>query len=311
MRILVTGGFGYLGSHICDHLQKKGHQVRILSRTAHPELAEWSQQFEILIGDVSDYSSIKHCCRNVNAVIHTAALNEIECKTKDKEAILVNGLGTKNLLEAAYRNGVGRFVYFSTFHIYGIPKTSIITEETLPNPITTYAITHYLAESFCRQFETEKSLKGYILRISNGYGAPLFKSIKRWTLVLNDLCAMAFQQGRIILRSRGTQERDFVGIKDILQALDILLGQPLSGNESVYNLGSGRNISIINLAETVAAVYRERYQRNIEVEIPKDAADPDIKTSFRFSIEKIKRLGYKPISVIKEEINNIFRLLES
>jgi UDP-glucose 4-epimerase len=311
MRILVTGGFGYLGSHVSDYLQKSGHQVRILSRTPRPELAAWSKQFEVRVGNVADYASIENCCRDTDAVVHTAALNEVECKDKDEDALLVNGLGTRNVLKDASKNGVKRFIYFSTFHIYGIPKTSIITEETLPNPITNYAITHYLAECFCRQFETEKSLKSYILRISNGYGAPLFKSVKRWTLVLNDLCAMAFKQGRIVLRSRGTQERDFVGIKDILQGVDILLKEHQDSDDNVFNLGAGQNISIIALAQTVARVYQDRYKRSIKIEIPENAAEPDIKVSFQFSIEKLKRFGYRPVSVIEEEIAGIFKLLES
>lgn len=311
MRILVTGGFGYLGSHVSDYLQEKGHKVRILSRTPHPELTTWSQQFEVRTGNVADYSSIENCCRNIDTVIHTAALNEVECKDNEEDALLVNGLGTKNVLQDASKNGVKNFIYFSTFHIYGIPKTSVITEETLPDPITNYAITHYLAECFCRQFEVEKKLKCYILRISNGYGAPLFKSVNRWTLVINDLCQMAFKQGRIVLKSKGTQERDFVGIKDILQGVDILLKGQQEDHGDVFNLGSGKNTSIITLARTIAEVYKERYQRSINIEIPEDAIEPDIKLPFRFSIDKIKRLGYRPVSNLNEEIGNIFNLLES
>jgi UDP-glucose 4-epimerase len=311
MRILVTGGFGYLGSHVSDYFLKKGHEVKILSRTGHPELAAWSRQFEIITADISEYSSIENCCRNIDTVIHTAAMNEVGCKSKTKEALLVNGLGTRNLLEDASKNGVRKFIYFSTFHVYGIPRTDIISEETLPDPINNYSITHYLAERYCRQFEAEKKVKSYILRISNGYGAPLFKSIDRWNLVLNDLCAMAFSKGRIVLKSKGTQERDFVGIKDILQAVAIFVENNIEDDDNVFNLGAGRNVSIISLAKAVTEVYREKYKRNIEIEIPEGAAEPDIKVPFRFSIDRIKRLGYQPTSMIKEEIHNIFNLLES
>jgi len=311
MRILVTGGFGYLGSHISNYFLNKGHQVKILSRTPHPELSEWSQQFEVAIGDVSEYSSIENCCRNTDVVIHTAALNEVDCRVKHREALLVNGLGTRNLLEDASKNNVKKFIYFSTFHVYGLPKTDIITEETPPDPINNYSITHYLAERYCRQFEVEKKVKSYILRISNGYGAPLFRSVERWTLVLNDLCSMAYSQRKIVLKSRGTQERDFIGIRDILQGVEIFVEKDIADQGSnVYNLGSGQNTSIIFLAKAVAEVYRERYNESIKIEIPEDAAEPDIKVPFKFSIGKIRKLGYKPTSVIKEEIHNIFKLLE-
>lgn len=311
MRILVTGGFGYLGSHTSNYFFSKGHQVKILSRTAHPELSEWSRQFEVVIGDVSEYSAIENCCRDTDVVIHTAALNEVDCRLKHKEALLINGLGTRNLLEDAHLNNVKKFIYFSTFHVYGPPKTDIITEETLPDPINTYSITHYLAERYCRQFEVEKKVKSYILRISNGYGAPLFRSVNRWALVLNDLCSTAFSQKKIVLKSRGTQERDFVGIRDILQGVEIFVDRDIADQgDNVYNLGSGQNVSIISLANTVAEVYQERYNKSIKVEVPEDATEPDIKVSFQFSIDKIRKLGYQPTSVMKEEIHNIFELLE-
>lgn len=312
MKVLVTGGFGYLGSHVSSYFLNRGHEVRILSRTSHPELSEWSKQFEVVKGDISDYSSVENCCRSIDAVIHAAALNEVDCKTKHKEALLVNGLGTRNLLEDAYNNNVKRFIYFSTFHVYGIPKTDVITEETLPDPINNYAISHYLAERYCRQFEVERKIKSYILRISNGYGAPFFRSIKRWTLVLNDLCSMAFVQQKIVLKSKGTQERDFIGIRDILQGVEIFVESNIADQgDNVYNLGGGQNISIISLANAVATVYKERYNKNIKIEIPEDAAEPDIKVSFKFSIDKIRKLGYQPTSVMRKEIHNIFELLES
>ena len=311
MRMLVTGGFGYLGSHLSNYFLNKGHRVKILSRTIHPELSEWSRQFEVVIGDVSEYSSIENCCQGIDVVIHTAALNEVDCRVKYKEALLVNGYGTRNLLEDAFRNKVKKFIYLSTFHVYGLPKTDIITEETLPDPVNSYSITHYLAEKYCRQFEVERKVKSYILRISNGYGAPLFKSINRWTLVLNDLCSTAFSQKRIVLKSRGTQERDFVAIRDILQGIEIFVENDIEDqNRNIYNLGGENNVSVISLANIVAEVYRERYKEKIAIEIPEDAAEPDIKVSFKFSIDKIRKIGYQPTSVMKEEIHNIFKLLE-
>jgi UDP-glucose 4-epimerase len=312
MRILVTGGFGYLGSHISNHFLNRGHEVKILSRSPHPELSQWSRQFKIIIGDVSNFSSIENCCRDVDAVIHTAALNEVECREKHEEALLVNGYGTRNMLEDAYKNSVPRFIYLSTFHVYGLAKTEIITEETLPDPLNSYSITHYLAEGYCRQFEAERKLRTYILRISNGYGTPLFKSIRRWTLVLNDLCAMAYNQKKIVLKSKGTQERDFVAIKDILQGIEIFVENDVEPQHSnIYNLGGENNVSIISLAKIVAGVYKDRYNETIPVEIPRDAAEPDITASFKFSIGKIKKLGYRPTAIMKDEVHNIFKLLES
>lgn len=311
MNILVTGGFGYLGSHISDHFLNTGHRVKILSRTPHRELSGWSRQFVVATGDISDYAAIENCCRGMDVVIHTAALNEVDCRSKPREALLVNGYGTRNLLQDACRHNVKRFIYLSTFHVYGVPEAGIITEETLPDPVNSYSISHYLAERYCRQFEVEEGLTSYILRISNGYGAPLFKSVNRWTLVANDLCSMAFNQRKIALKSRGTQTRDFIAIGDILRGIEIFAENDIEDDGHIYNLGGENNVSIISLANTVAGVYRERYGENIAVEIPEDGAGPDIKAPFQYSIGKIKRLGYRPASVMREEIHAIFELLES
>ena len=312
MRILVTGGFGYLGSHVSNYFLDKGHEIRILSRSSHPELSEWSRQFEVMIGDVSEYSSIENCCQDVDIVIHTAALNEVECKANGREALLVNGYGTKNLLEDAFKNQVKRFIYFSTFHVYGLPKTSIITEETLPAPLTDYAISHHLAELYCNRFEAEKKVKSYILRISNGYGVPLFKSINRWTLVINELCQMAFSQKRIALKSKGTQERDFIAIADILPGVEIFVENEVNDQNGghTYNLGGENSVSIVSIANMVAKVYQERYNESVTVAVPADVPEPDITVSFKFLIDKIKKLGYRPRAVMKDEMHKIFELLE-
>ena len=114
-----------------------------------------------------------------------------------------------------------------------------------------------------------------------------------------------------MLKSKGTQKRDFIGIKDILQGVAIFAEKEVDDRGSnVYNLGGGQNLSIISLAKAVARVYKERYNQVIEIEVAEDAAEPDIKTSFKFSIDKIRNLGYQPTSVMKKEIRNIFKLLE-
>lgn len=308
MHILVTGGFGYLGSHIADHLQKSGHAVAILSRTPHPELSDWSRAFEVIAGDITDPASIRGSCRGRDIVVHAAALNEVRCRTHPREALLVNGLGTRNMLEEAAGAGAGRFIYLSTFHVYGPPRTEIITEETPAEPITDYAITHLAAEAYCRWAQAEKGIESIILRISNGYGAPLFRSIDRWTLVVNELCQQAHEQGRIVLRSKGTQERDFVGMPDILQAVDLFSRREKPSG--TYNVGSGRSLSIRSAAEAVAEVYRQRYGRTLAVEIAPNAAEPDIPRPFRYSIEKISSIGYRPRAEMRAEIHKIFEILE-
>ena len=310
MKVLVTGGFGYLGSHLAQYFKDRGHDVSIFVRGINPNLIEWSKQFNLIIGDFLNEDSVNDMCNGVDWVIHTAALNEVYCRVKSKEALLINSYGTRLLLENAVKHNVKKFLYFSTFHVYGVPTVELITEETKVNPMNDYSITHYVAETYCNQIYNQDGLEIAIARITNGYGAPIHKSINRWTLVLNDFCKTAYEKEKIILMSQGTQERDFVGIADIIKGSEILLSNDLNQfTNKVFNIGGENNISIYRLANLVAEVYKDYFRKDIEIEISRNAKPSDKLKQFTVRIDKIKNIGYAPNTEIKNEIKGIFKVL--
>ncbi|MDP1808380.1 MAG: SDR family oxidoreductase [Actinomycetota bacterium] len=304
--MLITGGFGYLGSRLAQYYREQGQQVRILSRRRPAYLDDWAKDFDVRLADVKDSQSLVGCCDGVDVVVHTAAADEILSAENELEALLVNGYGTKNMADEAARAHVGHFVYFSTFHAYG-PVEGTITEDILPRPAHSYGLTHLVGEYYLSMVSRRSDLTATALRISNGYGAPVSAGIPRWTLVINDFCRAAHAEGRIVINSSGRQHRDFVAIADICQAVN-LVAPRRNGAFEVYNLGGADSRSILDIAHVVQGVYAKRYGAQIDVIVK--GADEGRLNPVDYSIEKLKSLGYRPEDRLAGEVNKIFELLE-
>ena len=309
MKVLVTGGFGYLGSALAQLLKNEGFDVRLLARQVPEYMLDWSRGFDVRLGDIKDESSLAGCCDAVDVVVHTAAANEIICTNDELEALLVNGFGTRNIVKEAASAGVDRFIYFSTFHAYGSAAGQVITETTEPRPTHSYGLTHLVGEHYTSMAAAKtEGLTATSLRISNGYGAPVHKGVPRWTLVINDLCRMAFETGEIIIKSSGKQSRDFVAIADVYQALKIVMDR-VDHDYQVYNVGGADSRTILEIAEIVRAVFAEQYNRELPIKIL--GRDEPVAAPVVFEIEKLKALGYRPNNLIALEIGRILALLDA
>lgn len=306
MNALITGGFGYLGSRLAESFKKQGWGVRILARRRPEFLAGWSRDYEFFPADVKDPRTLSGCCAGVDLVIHAAATDEIRSAENELEALLVNGYGTKNVAEEAARASVGRFVYLSTFHVYGASQ-GVVTEETPVQPKHSYALTHLVGEFYASMIAGRSSMTTTVFRLSNGYGAPVDAGIPRWTLVMNDLCRSVHEAGRIVIKSSGRQRRDFVSIPDIFQALE-LAAKRSDGAYELYNLGGDDSRSILEIAQIVQAVYEKRGGGRPEIVV--QGRDENEPPPLIFSIDKLRSAGYVPHPGIPEEVNRIFDILE-
>jgi len=238
-RILITGGFGYVGGRITRHLGRLRAPVnlRVLSRRDLERVPPWAGSVEVVRGDLRDLVALTTAVAGVQAVIHLAAPDEVMSRKDPDEALEVTGQGTHRLLQASLEGGVRRFLYFSTFHVYGPWARGRITEETATRPVHPYAITHRLAEDYVNWFRHEHGLETLILRLSNAIGCPADPLVDRWTLVFNDLCRQAVLSGHLRLRSDGSQVRDFITLTDVARAIEHCLDLPDWG-DGLFNLGS-------------------------------------------------------------------------
>jgi UDP-glucose 4-epimerase len=312
MDVLVTGGLGYLGAHVARHFRLRGDRVTVLGRSAHPEYGSWLEGFRVVEADVADAASLAGCCEGIDVVVHAAALNAQQAAADPRAAALVNGLGTRNVLDEAARAGVKRFVFLSTIHVYGPLAGGRIDEGTPPRPVSDYAISKLSAEGYCYRYAATTPLSVAVLRPSNGYGAPLFASADCWMLVINDFCKRAVERGEILLTSAGTQQRDFVALSDIVQAVDLVADPALPKeplDAMVYDVGGCNSISIRSLADLVAAVYAEEFGRDVPVRIAEDAAPGGLGVPVSYGIDRIAALGYEPRADMREEIRAILRFV--
>jgi len=304
--ILVTGGFGYLGGRVAQHFRDRGHPVALLGLLPRPEVVQWAKGFDVRFADVTKPETLRGVVRPASAVIHFASVNQQICEKDPHQSVLVNGLGTFNVLEEAQASKSSRFIYFSTFHVYGKVTAREIDEETSPCPVLHYGISHLMGEMFVGQARM-RGLQAVSLRPTNGYGAPAHLWADCWMLALNDFCRSAVNQGRIRLATTGEQRRDFVSIGDIIQAVELLLNISPSF-DPVYNVGGDNVLSIRELAQCVVEVAEKDYGRRIHLEIPGKEGHPAVPW-IPFRCDRIKKLGYKPRDHVQEAIRELFQIL--
>lgn len=290
-RVLITGGFGYLGGRIATRVARDGWQVRLASRQLHGPPA-WLPQAETVLLDVLQPNTLDAALSGVQAVVHLAALNEIESSANPKAALLVNTLGSLHLLEAAIRAGIERFIFFSTAHIYGAPLVGNITECSLPRPVQPYAITHRAAEDFILSAHDKLKIAGIVVRLSNGFGVPMHPAVDRWTLLVNGLCLQAVQDKKLTLRSSGLEQRDFIALHDVGRAVSHFLDLPrLDCEDGLFNLGGECAMTVWEMAQRIAQCCCETLGYLPEIIRPEPKFQEKA-VALHYDISKLKQTGF-------------------
>lgn len=309
MNILITGGLGYIGGRITNFL-KNDHNLTIITHRKKYKIPDSFKNVNIKYANILDKDKLIDICKNIDYVIHLASTNEIISAKNPHDALKINVEGTLNILEAAKERGINKFMYFSTFHIYGNNKGKIITEKQLPNPFHPYSITHYMAELYVNQFRQNYDFETIIIRLSNSFGAPITTDVNRWSLLVNDMCYQSIKYGYLKLRSSGAQHRDFISMTDVLNAVHLLINTPYNKMDNgIFNLGSGYSISVKEMCKRISKVYFKNYGKKLPVITQKDAIKKD-EIPIYFDISKIKNIGFKLVDNYELDILDTLKLCE-
>ena len=312
-KVVITGGLGYVGGRLATHLATNGPELslRLVTRRAKEDVPGWAREFDLVKTTSFDPDVLADAVEGADTVIHLAAANEIVCQQDPALALEINATGTLRWLEACRGKGVGRFIYMSTFHVYGANSAEVITEDLATSPTHPYAITHRVAEDFVNAFRANHGMATLSLRLSNGYGYPADPGIDRWTLVFNDFCRQAVADGQIKLASKGTQYRDFQSMTDVGRGLHHFMGLPNEEwKDGLFNFGGDCSMSIIQVAKRVAKEFREYSGR----EIPVTTGEGDDRRGAKpvvFSIDKLRTTGFEPVGNMAEEVRRTFAVCES
>ncbi len=251
MRILITGGFGFIGGRLAEYLTQAGYQI-ILGTRHSISSPEWLPQAEVEKIAWDDEVALERSCDGVDVIIHAAGMNAQDCTADPVAALAFNGLATARLVAAASRSGVQKFIYLSTAHVYASPLVGIITEETCPHNHHPYATSHLAGEHAVLSASHRGEFQSIVLRLSNVFGTPMHKGVNCWMLLANDLCKQAVQTRKLILQTSGLQQRDFIGLTEVCQVIERLaMGYVGSKQANIFNVGVGVSQSVLELAQLI------------------------------------------------------------
>lgn len=248
MRILITGGFGFVGGRLAQHLHQNGCEVLLGTRSACPS-PDWLFQAEVVQTNWRDGRSLEAICAEVDVVIQAAGMNAKDCARSPVEALEVNGLATARLLESACRVGVKKFVYLSTAHVYSGSLSGRLTEDACPRNRHPYATSHVAGENSVLGAYERGETEGVVVRLSNAFGAPAHRGVSCWMLLANDLCRQVVQTQKMVLYSSGSQQRDFLAMTEACHAIGGLATSDLDiGGTGIFNVGAGVSLSVLEMA---------------------------------------------------------------
>ena len=309
MKVLITGGFGFLGGRLAQLLAAGSkHQVLLASRQRRPP-PDWLPAARPVQIHWDRTDTVDTAVAGADAVVSLAGMNAEDAASDAVGALECNGIGTGRVLEAAKRQRVKRFVYLSTAHVYGSPLSGVITEQTCPVSLHPYATSHRAGEDLVRAAHQRKEIEGVVVRLSNSFGAPAHKGANCWMLLVNDLCRQAVATGRLVLRSDGLQHRDFVALSDACRAISHLLELPVAAlADGLFNVGGGWSPSVLEMTERVAERVFAITGRRPPIERGKEG-NRQQPASLDYSVDKLAATGFSMDcnAQVDQEIDRLIR----
>jgi len=295
-RVAITGGAGFIGSHLAEELARRGHYVIILDdlSTGKKENTEplfKRENVEFIEGSITDLHLLQKLFQGVHYVFHLAAIPGVPRSIKNPEiSHEVNATGTLKVLLAARDNGVRKVIYTSSCAVYGDIPTLPKRGDMLPNPQSPYAVSKLAGEYYCRVFHQVYELPTVCLRYFNVYGLRQ-DSRSQYAAVISRFIKRISEGNPPIIFGDGEQTRDFTFVKDAVEANILAAKSVLSG---IFNIGKGENTSINRLAELIIRLVGSNVKP-----IHEEPRPGDIIHSLA-DISRARAFGYEPKYSLEE-----------
>lgn len=256
MKTLVTGGAGFIGSHIVTALVERGDEVRVLDNLdtgSRANLAHLAGSVEFIEGDVTDPSAVAKAVEGVEIIFHQAALASVPRSVAaplDTNAVCVTG--TVNVLQAARQSGVRRVVYAGSSSAYGNDPTPSKSEKIVPAPVSPYAAAKLAAEGYCQAFTETYGLETVTIRYFNVFG-PRQDPDSEYSAVIPIFVSLMLKGKRPTIYGDGLQSRDFTYVSDIVRGnLLAAAAQAVAGQ--VINVATGKQFTLLDLVASINRV---------------------------------------------------------
>jgi UDP-N-acetylglucosamine/UDP-N-acetyl-alpha-D-glucosaminouronate 4-epimerase len=296
-RVLVTGGGGFIGSHLVNRLLTEGHEVRVLDNFSTGNLANLDGlvgEVEIVEGDIQSYERASHATRGCDLVFHQAALPSVPRSVQDPlTSTASNVTGTINVLLAARDAGVQRVVYASSSSVYGanpdLPKHEGMT--TLP--ISPYAVAKLAGEGYCRAFGEVYGLETVAIRYFNVFG-PRQDPRSQYAAVVPNFIAAMLRGDRPTIHGDGEQSRDFTYVENVVNA-NLLAADATDVTGRVYNVACGERVTLNELVSEL----RDLMGSDVEP-VYGEARMGDVRHSLADVSAARRDFGYEPSVSLRE-----------
>jgi UDP-glucose 4-epimerase len=302
MKVLVTGGAGFIGSHLVEHFQGKA-EVRVLDnlRSGYRRNLD-GFDVEFIEGSILDADAVKRAVEGVDYVFHLAALISVpESMAKPRECVDLNVTGLLNVLEAAADAGARKLVLASSAAIYGNNPTVPKVETMLPEPKSPYAVTKLDGEYYNAMFTTEGRLETASMRFFNVFG-PRQDPNSAYAAAVPIFIRKALAGEPLTIYGDGGQTRDFIYVKDIVAALVFAATTP--GITGTFNVGYGASTTINDIARTIIAEAGSDSEIRYEAE-----RAGDVRHSLA-SVERLSEAGFRPVSNLREGLAATLRYFQ-
>lgn len=249
--MVVTGGAGFIGSHLADALIERGFDVRIVDNLSGGKMERVNPKAEFIEGDIRNMETVNKAMEGFDYVFHLAALPRVQFSIQNpRETHDVNVNGTVNLLIAAKDCGIKKFIYSASSSAYGEQKTMPLNEGMKANPISPYGLQKYIGELECAVFSRVYGLPTVSLRYFNVYG-PRFEADSPYSLVIGRFLKQRKEGKPMTIVPDGEQTRDFTHVRDVVNANILAMLSEKVGKGEVLNIGAGNNYSVNKIAAMI------------------------------------------------------------
>ena len=251
VKVIVTGGAGFIGSHVTEKLIDEGYEVFVIDNLLSGKVENVHSKAKFFKLDIRNLKDIEPIFKDAKYVFHFAAIPSVQYSIENPEETNdVNVGGTLNVLTAAKNNGVKRVVYSASSSVYGDAKVLPINENELPKPKSPYALQKYVGELYCKMFSEIYGLETVCPRYFNVYGKGQ-PSVGAYASVIAKFLALKKENKPLTVVGDGNQTRDFVNVSDVAEANFLAATSDRVGKGESINIGTGKKYSVKEIAKII------------------------------------------------------------
>ena len=308
-KILITGGCGFIGSHLSEFIFKKFNKSRIViydkityaAKKHYVNSISKSGRVKIIKADIVNLKKLIIASKNVDLLIHVAAESHVDRSySLSKQFVITNVLGTSNVLEASRVNKIKRIIHVSTDEVYGQILKGRFSEKSNFNPSNPYSSSKAGAEMIVNGYKLSYKLPITIIRSNNVYGARQYPE-----KLIAGCCLSLIKKKKFYLHGTGQQKRTYLHVEDFCNAVGFIIDNKKTINQ-IYNLGSFDEFKNIDVVKLICTKLKKKLNKNILY--AKDRPFNDFRYSVNF--KKIYDLGWRPRYTLKDKISEIISWYE-